>query len=128
MVEQITKGIKISVETKYKGPVYRGKMHFHNFTYNITINNKSTSIVKLQERFWRIFDSLNETEYVQGPGVVGQTPTLEPNDSYTYQSFCLLKSDLGAMNGYYTMLDFDSYETFEVFIPTFQLSTPILSN
>lgn len=128
MVEQMTKGIKISVKTKFDGTTYRNYRLFYNFGYFITIENKSLETVQLTDRFWRIFDSLYHTEYVQGEGVVGQTPVLEPNDTYTYKSFCLLSSHTGAMNGYFTMLNINSLESFKVMIPTFQLSTPVSSN
>ena len=128
MVEQITKGIKISVKSKYDGTNYRNHMLFYNFSYYITIENRSSETVQLTERFWRIFDSLNHTEFVSGEGVVGQTPILEPNDTYTYKSFCLLSSQVGAMNGYYKMMDTNSLEYFKVTIPTFQLSTRTLLN
>lgn len=128
MVEQITKGIKISVQTKYDGTTYRNYRLYYNFGYYVTIENNSPETVQLTDRFWRIFDSLNDSEYVQGKGVVGQTPILEPNDTYTYRSFCLLTSQKGAMNGYFTMRNTQTLERFKVQIPTFQLSTPAALN
>lgn len=98
------------------------------FNYFISIENKSSETVKLTDRFWKIYDSLNQTEIVSGEGVVGQTPVLKPNDNYTYSSGCFLESNIGAMKGFYTMINMDTYEQFKVIIPTFQLSTPTLSN
>ncbi|WP_299666293.1 Co2+/Mg2+ efflux protein ApaG [uncultured Polaribacter sp.] len=128
MIQQITKGIKISVETNYNGTNYRGNKLYHLFSYTITIENTSLDIVKLTDRFWTIYDSLNGTEIVSGEGVVGQTPTLYPNQKYTYNSGCFLASNLGAMKGFYTMINLETFEQFKVFIPTFQLTTPVLSN
>ncbi len=128
MVEQITKGIKISVKTKYNGTSYRNNRLFYTFSYIITIKNTSTDTVKLTDRFWKINDSLNRTEIVSGEGVVGQTPTLKPNDIYTYSSGCFLESNMGSMNGFYTMINLETYDQFKVFIPTFQLTTPVLLN
>lgn len=128
MVEQITKGIKVSVETKFKGSSYRNDQLFYVFSYFIAIQNKSLSNVQLLNRYWQIFDSLNQTEIVAGQGVVGQTPTLQPNDSYAYSSGCFLTSSIGAMKGYYTMINLESFEEFKVYIPTFQLLNPVLSN
>jgi ApaG protein len=128
MVQQITKGIKISVKTKYNGTSYRNNSLYHIFAYFITIENTSSETVKLTDRFWQIFDSLNKTEIVSGEGVVGQTPTLKQNDSYTYSSGCFLESSIGAMKGFYTMINLDTFEQFKVFIPTFQLTTNVLSN
>jgi ApaG protein len=128
MIQQITKGIKISVKTKYNGTSYRNNRLYYIFAYFITIENKSSETVQLTDRFWKIFDSLNITEIVKGEGVVGQTPVLRPNYIYTYSSGCFLESKMGAMKGYYTMKNIETLEEFKVFIPTFQLITPILSN
>ena len=128
MFQQITKGIKISVKTKYNGTSYRNNRLYYTFAYVITIENKSEDTVKLTDRFWKIFDSLNQTETVSGEGVVGQTPVLKPNDTYTYSSGCFLESNTGAMKGFYTMINLDTYEQFKVIIPTFQLTTQTLLN
>jgi ApaG protein len=128
MVQQITKGIKISVKTEYNGSNYRNNTLYYAFAYFITIENKSSQTVKLTDRFWKIFDSLNYIEVVNGEGVVGQTPILKPNDNYKYSSGCFLKSNSGAMKGFYTMINLDTYEQFKVIVPTFQLTTQLLSN
>jgi ApaG protein len=94
----------------------------------INIENRSSETVKLTDRFWKIYDTLNTTEIVSGEGVVGQTPILKPNETYTYSSGCFLKSNMGAMKGFYTMINLDTFEQFKVIIPTFQLSTPLVSN
>jgi ApaG protein len=128
MINQITKGIKISVETKYNGTSYRNYKMYHIFGYAITIENWSSETVKLTDRFWTIFDSLNNTEIVSGEGVVGQTPILKPNDTYTYSSGCFLESNIGAMKGFYTMINMDTFEQFKVIIPTFQLTNQTTLN
>ena len=128
MVEQITKGIKIIVETKYNGTSYRNNRLYYVFAYFITIENNSEQTVQLTDRFWQIFDSLNRTEIVEGEGVVGQTPILKPNETYSYSSGCFLESNIGSMKGFYTMKNTETFEQFKVTIPTFQLLTPIVSN
>jgi ApaG protein len=128
MVEQITKGIRISVKTKYNGTSYRNNRLYYVFAYFVTIENNSSETVKLTDRFWKIFDSLKKTEIVEGEGVVGQTPVLKPKDNYSYSSGCFLESTIGAMTGFYAMENMVTFEKFKVQIPTFQLATPILSN
>lgn len=128
MVEQITQGVKISVKTKYNGTSYRNNRLYYIFAYFVTIENYSSKTIELTHRFWEIFDSLNKTEFVEGEGVIGQTPVLKPNDTYSYSSGCFLESNVGAMKGFYTMKDVKTSEQFKVAIPTFQLATPILSN
>lgn len=128
MIQQITKGIKVSVKTTYNGVLYRGEQEYHAFSYFITIENRSKDTIKLVQRIWNIYDSLNERESVEGEGVVGQTPILEPNDEYNYKSNCFLYSSFGAMNGYYKMINLETSEEFLVVIPTFQLTTvPVLN-
>ncbi|MGB1043337.1 MAG: Co2+/Mg2+ efflux protein ApaG [Tenacibaculum sp.] len=123
MFQQITKGIKISVKTTFNGTVYRGYQEYYAFSYYIQIENNSKETVKLLERFWIIFDALNSIENVAGEGVVGQTPTLKPNQAYSYKSNCFLLSTTGAMKGNYKMINFNTQEKFLVTIPTFQLTT-----
>jgi ApaG protein len=128
MIQQINKCIKLSVETNFNGTSYRNNKLYYIFSYTISIENKSIETVKLTDRFWTIYDSLNGTEIVSGAGVVGQTPTLLPDDNYTYKSGCFLESNLGAMKGFYTMINLETYEQFKVYVPTFQLSAPVLLN
>ncbi len=128
MITQVTKGIKISVQTTFEGTFFKNyKMHYA-FGYTITIENQSRETVQLISRHWEIFDSLKEMETVDGEGVVGKKPVIRPGKSHTYSSGCLLASPVGAMQGYYNMVDLSSAETFEVEIPTFKFSAPFALN
>lgn len=128
MVQQITKGIKISVRTNFRGKFLKNyKLNFA-FSYQVTIENQSNDSVQLNSRFWRIKDALNHSEEVRGEGVVGQKPVLKPGESHTYSSGCLLSSPFGAMHGHYNMINFTSTNRFKVLIPTFNLSAPYALN
>lgn len=128
MIQQVTSGIKISVETNFEGTFYKNyKIHFA-FGYRITIENQSKDSVQLISRFWKIKDALNKTEIVQGEGVVGKKPVLKPGESYSYNSGCLLTSPFGAMSGYYNMVNFTSTKKFKVRIPSFKLSAVFALN
>ena len=128
MITQVTKGIKISVQTTFEGTFFKNyKMHYA-FGYTITIENQSRETVQLISRHWDIFDSLKELETVDGEGVIGKKPVIRPGKSHTYSSGCLLASPIGAMQGYYNMVDLSSAETFEVEIPTFKFSAPFALN
>lgn len=128
MVEQVTKGIKISVIPEFQGTNFRNNTLYYIFSYAITIQNNSKDTVQLTRRYWRIFDSLNKTEIVEGEGVVGETPILLPNEEHTYSSGCFLESNIGSMSGFYTMKNIETDEIFKVYVPTFQLTAPLLSN
>ncbi|MEI6864532.1 Co2+/Mg2+ efflux protein ApaG [Flavicella sp.] len=121
MIEQITKGIKISVLTNYEGMHSQNENEMYLFSYFITIENQGNDTVQLLSRKWEIFDSMANKEIVIGDGVIGQIPVLDPNEKYTYRSNCLLHSSIGAMKGHFNMVNFTSKTTFKVMIPNFQL-------
>ena len=128
MTQQITKGIKISVETHFEGKFFKNyKMHYA-FAYVITIENQSNDPVQLKSRFWEIRDVLNDIETVSGKGVIGKQPKLQPGESHTYQSGCLLTGPFGSMKGHYNMLNLNNKGKFKVNIPNFKLSTPYALN
>lgn len=127
-MQQVTRGIRISVETIFEGTFYKNhKMHFA-FGYEITIENQSKDSVQLMERHWLIKDSLNHSETVDGEGVIGKKPVLKPGESHTYTSGCLLTSPFGSMSGYYRMINFTTARKFKVKVPTFKLSAPFALN
>jgi ApaG protein len=128
MVQQVTKGIKISVETNFEGTFYKNyKVHFA-FGDKVTIENPSKDSVQLNSRHWEILDALNNIEIVDGEGVIGKKPVLKPGESHTYNSGCLLTSPFGAMQGHYNMVNFTNSKNFRVSIPNFKLSAPFALN
>ncbi|MDO7171904.1 Co2+/Mg2+ efflux protein ApaG [Mariniflexile sp. AS56] len=128
MVQQVTRGIKISVETTYEGSFYKNYKIQYAFGYTVTIENQSKDSVQLNARHWEILDALNNVEIVSGEGVIGKKPVLKPGDSHTYTSGCLLTSPFGAMQGHYSMVNFTTTKNFKVTIPTFKLSAPFAIN
>ena len=128
MVQQVTRGIKISVETNFEGTFYKNyKVHFA-FGYMVTIENQSKDAVQLNSRHWEILDALNNTELVDGEGVIGKKPVLKPGESHTYTSGCLLTSPFGAMQGHYNMINLNNTTKFKVTIPAFKLSAQFALN
>ncbi len=128
MVEEVTKGIKISVNTDFRNSFYKNhQVHFW-FGYNITIENQSLDSVQLQARHWEIYDALNYLEIVKGEGVIGKKPILQPGESHTYTSGCILGSPVGAMKGFYKMINLNNTKPFFVSIPLFRLNAPIVLN
>ena len=128
MVQQVTNGIKISVTSNFEGTSYRNFRLYFAFSYEVTIENQSNDTVQLLERQWTIFDSLNHNEIVEGTGVIGKKPILKPTEKYTYRSNCFLTSPIGAMKGFYNMVNFSNSSTFKVYIPTFQLMVSSIHN
>ena len=128
MFTQVTKGIKVSVQTTFEGTFFKNyKMHYA-FGYTITIENQSQDTVQLTARPWDIFDALKDLETIDGEGVIGRKPVIKPGKSHTYSSGCLLASPIGAMRGHYQMVNFTTSEEFEVDVPTFKFSAPFAVN
>ncbi|WP_298284842.1 Co2+/Mg2+ efflux protein ApaG [uncultured Lutibacter sp.] len=128
MVQQVTNGIKISVISNFEGTSYRNYRLYYAFSYQVTIENQSNDTVQLLDRYWKIFDSLNNTEILEGSGVIGKKPILKPSQIHTYKSSCFLTSPIGAMKGYYNMVNFSTSKAFKVYIPTFQLMVSSIYN
>lgn len=128
MVQQITQGIKVSVKTTFEGTFYKNHRINYAYAYQVTIENTSKDTVQLLSRYWKIFDSLNNVEEVQGEGVIGQKPVLKPGQAHSYSSGCLLLSPIGSMQGHYNMVNFTTTKKFKVAIPTFRLSAASAMN
>lgn len=128
MVAQITEGVKISVETTYQ-PEYSNPANEHfMFAYKIQIENLGDYSVQLMRRHWSIFDSNGTKREVDGEGVVGLQPVIEPGEFHEYVSGCNLKTDMGTMKGTYQMKRLVDDELFEALIPEFSLIAPFKLN
>jgi len=128
MVTATTKGVKITVETEYQ-PAYSSPAQFHYvFTYRITIENLGDQTIQLLSRHWFIHDASRDAKEVEGDGVVGEQPVLEPGETHNYVSGCNLKSGIGKMHGTYTMERILDGKRFKVKIPEFMLVAPFKLN
>ncbi|QPH38075.1 Co2+/Mg2+ efflux protein ApaG [Pedobacter endophyticus] len=128
MVTAITDGVKVSVETVYQ-PEYSNPANEHfMFAYRVEIANLTDYAVQLMRRQWFIFDSNSSRREVEGEGVVGVQPIIEPGDAHVYVSGCNLKTDMGTMRGAYLMKRLMDEAEFEVDIPEFHLVAPYKLN
>ncbi|MGA0555136.1 Co2+/Mg2+ efflux protein ApaG [Larkinella sp. VNQ87] len=128
MISAITEGVKVSVMTEYQ-PEYSSPMQAHYvFTYRITIENGGPSTVQLLRRHWLIYDGYGMAREVEGAGVVGQQPVLEPGETHEYVSGCNLRSSLGKMSGTYLMERIVDGKQFRVNIPEFMMVVPFRLN
>lgn len=105
-------------------PAYLGRQREqHAFAYEITITNHADQAVRLLNRHWIITHGDGQVEQVQGEGVVGQTPRLQPGESFTYSSGAVIPTRTGSMSGSYEFST-DAGERFRVPIPEFVLAAP----
>ena len=115
--------IKVEVTTEYIEELSSPKEERYLFRYTITIINQGQAAVTLESRHWRITDANDHKSEVQGAGVVGETPRIEPDTAYQYTSGTVLETPLGVMQGTYTMVT-DEGEQFQATIHPFRLSVP----
>lgn len=128
MVSEISQGVKISVETYYQPEYSNPLTGEYMFAYRITIENSNTYPVKLLRRHWSIFDSNGSYKDVDGEGVVGVMPVIQPGDQYQYVSGCNLKTEMGKMMGHYVMENLKNKQQFEAVIPEFEMIAPFKNN
>ena len=125
--EATTEGIRVSVKARYVEERSEPARGAYFFAYEVTISNVGDAPAKLVTRHWIITDGEGKNQHVRGPGVVGQQPRLEPGQSFTYESFCPLKTPEGGMRGSYQMVRDDGSQ-FDAEVATFALSAPRLLN
>lgn len=118
---EVTNNISISVKPHYESDESNPAIGKNIFSYHVMITNLSEYRVKLLSRHWHILDSNTLRREVEGDGVVGQQPELNPDESFEYTSWCLLQTPVGKMFGTYTFVNLDTKMTFEVIIPEFGL-------
>lgn len=115
--------IDIDVATQYLADQSMPEDNRYVFAYTITIRNTGQLAAQLLSRHWIITDGNGATQEVQGLGVVGEQPHLEPGKHFRYTSGTVLDTPVGVMQGTYQMHADDGHE-FVAEIPAFRLATP----
>lgn len=128
MVHITTDNIEISVRSVYVSEQSIPREGHYFFVYFIRITNKGNAAVQLLSRHWEIFDSNGDKRVVDGEGVVGETPVIEPGESYEYNSGCNLSTEIGYMKGHYNMQKVFDNTSFKAKIPKFDLIVPAKLN
>lgn len=115
--------IHIEVESCYLSSESEPESNRYVFSYTITILNQGSEAAKLLDRHWIITDANGNKKEVNGKGVIGEQPHLEPGEKFRYTSGAVLETPLGSMQGSYCMID-DQGDTFLTAIPAISLSKP----
>jgi len=115
-----TAGIRVTVRPTFVADHSRPSQGKWMFAYRVRIENVGGQAAQLLTRHWFIHDSTGEDTEVKGDGVVGEQPVIRPGGVHEYQSFCVLKSPSGHMEGEYGFVR-DDGTSFTVRIPRFLL-------
>ncbi len=128
MVTAVTEGIKVSVKTDYQQEYSSPLQAHYVFTYRIKIENASENTIQLLRRHWLIYDANGSVREVEGEGVIGQQPVLEPGEVHEYVSGCNLRSSMGKMVGTYLIERIIDGKQIRVAIPEFTMVVPYKLN
>ena len=115
--------IRIKVTTSYVDDQSEPDSDRYVFAYTITISNSGDIAARLISRHWIITDSNGKVQEVNGDGVVGQQPYLNPGEEFRYSSGAVLETPVGAMHGLYRM-EADDGVGFDAHIAPFTLAVP----
>ena len=118
--DAITESIAVSVRPVYLDGRSDLLARRFVFAYLVSIENHSVTEVQLLRRHWIIKDDAGGVQEVEGEGVVGEQPTISPGAQHNYNSFCVLPTFTGTMEGTYLM-QHENGEQFRVQIPRFDL-------
>ncbi|MFQ5689250.1 MAG: Co2+/Mg2+ efflux protein ApaG [Gemmatimonadota bacterium] len=119
-----TPAMRIRVEPYFLAGQSDPRVPRYVFPYNARIENAGREPAQLYWRHWIIHDPVAGDQEVQGEGVVGESPLLRPGEVHEYQSFCVLESPIGHMEGFYHFRREDG-STFRAPIPRFTLQAPM---
>lgn len=115
--------IRVEVESRFIPEQSEPDEGRHVFAYTVTIRNEGSEAAQLLDRHWIITDADGQTQEVQGEGVVGEQPRLEPGQAFEYTSGTVLRTAVGTMHGTYGMVADDGHR-FNAPIAPFSLQVP----
>jgi ApaG protein len=121
--QTLEKHIHISVESKFEPSQSDIDANRYVFSYTITIKNTAPFNIQLLSRRWVVTDGNEKRQEIQGEGVIGKQPVIEPNTSYQYSSGTVLETNVGSMFGHYNMVSADGV-SFKAQIAPFTLAKP----
>ncbi len=97
----------------------------HPFVYHISIHNGSEETIRIFGRKWIVRDTDGDTMVVEGDGVVGQFPNLSPGQTFSYDSYHVIKSESTATGSFFGTTEEGSPVC--VRIPPFEMQPPLFA-
>jgi len=119
----ITEGIRVEVEPAYWAENSDPRQGRWAFTYTIRVTNLGQRPARLLRRHWIIRDGAGAVEEVEGEGVVGRQPSLDPGESFEYTSWVPLPTPIGTMHGSFLFVRPDG-SRFRAQVAEFVLAQP----
>ena len=124
----VTRGVRVQASVLFVPEdcrTYRASQQYL-FTYRIRISHTSTTAFRgqLTSRYWLITDDTGKQNEVNGPGVIGLYPYVEPGcDVFEYESCCPLATQRGVMRGKFEFQVEGSAEVVDIVVAPFTFDT-----
>jgi ApaG protein len=113
----------VTVETEFLADQSDIARNRYAFAYHVKILNTGNIAAQLISRHWVIQEANGGSQEVNGLGVVGAQPLLQPNERFEYTSGTVLSTPMGEMHGAYQMVADDGTQ-FDAVIQPFVLNMP----
>lgn len=121
--QQKTHDILVEAQPFYLKERSIPEQNHYFYAYKINITNTGKQDYQLLRRHWLIRNGKGSQREVEGAGVVGQNPTLAPNESFSYTSYCPLDTPTGNMRGSFLFTN-DEGDKFSASVPVFFFRPP----
>jgi len=116
-------GLRVEVEEViYQPNLDAPENRPHPFVYFLSIINGSMETVTIRGRKWVLRDEGGEMTVVEGNGVVGETPRLDPGQKFSYNSYHVIRSRSKVQGAFFGSSE--SGQAVKVLIPDFELIIP----
>ena len=132
-VTAVTNYIKVSVRWSYNHTFNTIISSSNLYTYHITMSMADdapeSESCKLMTRHWEINDENGEAHVVDGDGVVGYYPVMQPGAKFSWRSYTTFQTiEGGSMKGHFTMYYLSNRgRMFNVTCPEFKMRRPPMS-
>lgn len=115
--------IDVSVVAQYLAERSQPERERFVFSYRVSIRNRGLQAARLLSRHWVITNGDGLVQEVSGKGVVGEQPLIEPGGQHAYDSWVVLATQVGSMQGSYQM-EAEDGRHFHAEIAPFGLAVP----
>ena len=100
------KGLRVTVDrVSHQPDAETPSSRPYCFVYYISIWNDTNETVTIRGRKWVVTNAKGDVTAVEGEGVVGVTPEIQPGEKFSYNSYHLLDTPTGRAEGSYIGID-----------------------
>ena len=119
------KGIRISVQSKFKKPLLKKNKPFYIFRSSIVVHNFSNSNIQILSNYKSILEPFFKKSSILK---FSSKPLLKPGKRVKIYLDHFLKSKAAIVNSYFSMISLNNSKKFKAYIPPIKLTHPEILN